>query len=435
MRHLIKSNKWLIIVYTDYGSSVSIMKQTTLFSTSSDHQNKHLIWASEYIQRFHIKVWYKAGQTNYISDTLSRLLSYQTIQSSTDKRILDIFFSEIYIYIITLVKMSDSFKAHLLADYSVNKFWTKILEILEANKALKKSDQAVLSFEIEKITDLIYHIRSEEVQCLCIFNHKDLIKNVLQLAHNKIGHPGFHRIYEWIIRSLYIRKLYILLYEFIWHCSFCQAMTSPWHNSYESLQSITTSVSSHYIIMLDFVIGLSTSTEGFDCAISVTDKHSKWVMFISDKIMFTAAQWVQLLLKCLVFRDWEILKAIISDWDRKFVNEIWHTIFQKKSVELLYSIAYHPQSDRQSEQMNQTFEIALCHYIADLEKLINWLSVLLIMQLIFNNFTSQFTGQSLNKILYEKKICEVIDHLNSSTITVKLTLQINPIDVIDFANM
>ena len=140
MRHLIESNKQSVIIYTDYDFFVSIIKQTTLFSTSNDCQNKHLIWVSEYIQRFCIEVWYKAEQTNYVSDILLKLLSYWTTQSSTDKEILDIFFDEVYIYIIILVKMSDSFKAHLLTDYFINKFWIKILEIFEANKVLEKSD-------------------------------------------------------------------------------------------------------------------------------------------------------------------------------------------------------------------------------------------------------------------------------------------------------
>ena len=122
MRYFIESNKQLIIIYTDYNFSVNIMKQITLFSTSSNYQNKCLIWASEYIQRFYIKVWYKAGQTNYISDTLLRLLNYQIIQNSTNKRIFKFFFSEIYIYIIILVKISDSFKIYLLISYSVDKF-------------------------------------------------------------------------------------------------------------------------------------------------------------------------------------------------------------------------------------------------------------------------------------------------------------------------
>ena len=93
--------------------------------------------------------------------------------------------------------------------------------------------------------------------------------------------------------------------------------------------------------------------------------------------MFTVVQWVKLLLKYLVLEDWKILKIIISDRDRKFISKIWHTISKKKDIELLYNTIYYLQSDEQSEQTNQIFEIILYHYIADLKKFINWLSVLL----------------------------------------------------------
>ena len=138
------------------------------------------------------------------------------------------------------------------------------------------------------MTDLIYYVKSERVWHLYISNHEDLIKNVLQLVHNKISHSDFHRIYKWVTESFYIRKLYIILYNFIWHCFICQTMTSSQHSSYRLLQSIATSVLSYYIIIIDFVLDLSTLTEDFDCTINIMNKHSKWIMFISDKITFTA---------------------------------------------------------------------------------------------------------------------------------------------------
>ena len=112
-----------------------------LFSILSDCQNKHLIWASEYIQRFCIKIWYKTEWINYISDILLKLSSYWKIHSLTeDKEILDIFFSEIYVYVIILVKINNNFKICLIADYSVNKSWAKIWETLKINKIFEKSD-------------------------------------------------------------------------------------------------------------------------------------------------------------------------------------------------------------------------------------------------------------------------------------------------------
>lgn len=57
--------------------------------------------------------------------------------------------------------------------------------------------------------------------------------------------------------------------------------------------------------------------------------------------------------------DWGLPKVIISDRDPKFLVELWKIVFDKFEIKLLYSTAYHSQSDGQSERTNQTVEIAL----------------------------------------------------------------------------
>ena len=65
--------------------------------------------------------------------------------------------------------------------------------------------------------------------------------------------------------------------------------------------------------------------------------------------------------------NWGMPKAIISDRDRKFLSSMWTTIFTKLGTSLLYSTAYHPQTDGASEITNQRVEIAFRYYIATLE--------------------------------------------------------------------
>ena len=263
------------------------------------------------------------------------------------------------------------------------------------------------------------------------------MREVLQLTHDEIKHLGFHRTYERVTESLYICKLYTTLQEFIRHCPDCQTMASPQHSPYRSLQPIATPAVPHYTITIDFVVALPQSPppDGFDSVMSVTDKFSKRIALIPGKTMHTAGQWARLLLERLDLADWGLLKAIISDRDRKFVSEIWTTIFKEKGVELLYSTAYHPQTDGQSERTNQTFKIALQHYIAGLEKPADWPTVLPRMQAILNNSTSGSTSQSLNEVLYGRKVIEPIDLLRTPNSVTEASYQIDPREAINFANM
>jgi hypothetical protein len=59
--------------------------------------------------------------------------------------------------------------------------------------------------------------------------------------------------------------------------------------------------------------------------------------------------------------DWGLPTVIISDRDPKFVQGMWAAIFTILGIALLYTTAYHPPADGQSERSNQVIEIALRH--------------------------------------------------------------------------
>ena len=63
-------------------------------------------------------------------------------------------------------------------------------------------------------------------------------------------------------------------------------------------------------------------SDGFDSVMSITDKFTKHTAFISDKIIYNTEKWAYLLLERLELADWGILKVIILNRDRKFVNEV-----------------------------------------------------------------------------------------------------------------
>ena len=82
------------------------------------------------------------------------------------------------------------------------------------------------------------------------------------------------------------------------------------------------------------------------------------------------------------------------------------------------------------------FKKALQHYIAGLEKPADWLTVLLRMQAILNNSTSGSTSQSLNKVLYRRKVIKLINLLQTpNSVTEASTHHIDLWDAINFTNM
>ena len=53
--------------------------------------------------------------------------------------------------------------------------------------------------------------------------------------------------------------------------------------------------------------------------------------------------------------------AIVSDRDKIFTSKLWKEIFEAMKVDLRYSSAYHPQSDGQTERVDQCIELSKVH--------------------------------------------------------------------------
>ena len=87
-------------------------------------------------------------------------------------------------------------------------------------------------------------------------------------------------------------------------------------------------------------------------------------------------------------------------------------MFRALKVDLLYSTAWHPQTDGLSERSNQTAEIALRYFIATLEDEKLWPTVLSRMSASLNNST-KYSSTSLapTQIIYGFKTREALNLL------------------------
>lgn len=102
---------------------------------------------------------------------------------------------------------------------------------------------------------------------------------------------------------------------------------------------------------MDFIEGLPKS-HGQDVIFVVVDRLSKFAHFIPLSHPFTVQTVAEAFIDNVLKLHGPPL-AIVSDRDRIFTSQLWQDIFKGMGTELRYSSAYYPESDGQTENVNQ----------------------------------------------------------------------------------
>ncbi len=183
------------------------------------------------------------------------------------------------------------------------------------------------------------------------------------MTHDNHHHVSFHRSYDCISRFLYIKHLSKRLKTYIAHCSECNLNQTKRHRLYESLQLIISSLISHHIIIMNFIMTFFVTKNDLNSLLIITCKFSKRILLLSEKMMNTVKNWALCLISALMTYEWDISCIIINNKDFKFMLSFWRFMFERLSTTLLMFILYHSQTDEMFKWMNQMIEIVIWFFI------------------------------------------------------------------------
>lgn len=162
-------------------------------------------------------------------------------------------------------------------------------------------------------------------------------------------------------------------------------------------------------ISLYFIIGLTRTRKQHNLVMVVVDKLSKTAHIILVKSTYKNVEITDIFMR-EIFRPHVIPKVVISDRDVKFTSTFWKTLFLVLGTQIQFSNVYHPQTDRQTEWVNQVLEDMLRMFV--MEQPQKWEYYLHLVEFAYNNGHHESLGMSPFEVLYGRKFKVPIDWNN-----------------------
>jgi hypothetical protein len=148
---------------------------------------------------------------------------------------------------------------------------------------------------------------------------------------------------------------------------------------------------------MDFITRLPSSARHNDAIMVVVEKLIKSTHFIPVKLTCEAIDIANIFMK-EIFKLHDMPKEIVSERDTKFTLNFWKSLMTSLETKLLFSTAYHPQTDRQMERVNQILEYMLRMHVMHQPK--KWEDYLPLVEFSYNTTYQESLKMSPFEVLY-----------------------------------
>jgi hypothetical protein len=111
-------------------------------------------------------------------------------------------------------------------------------------------------------------------------------------------------------------------------------------------------------IGMDFITGLHLTARKYDSIWVIIDRFTKSAHFIPAHTSYKAKRYPELYIECILCLH-GVPNTIISDRGAQFIAHFWEQLHASLGTPLIHSLAYHPQTDGQTECVNEVLEVML----------------------------------------------------------------------------
>ena len=158
-------------------------------------------------------------------------------------------------------------------------------------------------------------------------------------------------------------------------------------------------------IIMDFVVGLPVTERKHDSIWVVVDRFTKSAHFLPMRINYSLDKQTELHIREIVQLH-EIPISIISNRDPRFTSRFWGKLQEALGTQLNFSIAFHSQTNGQSERVIQMLEDMLRSCVIDYEG--SWDRHIPLVEFVCNNSFQSSIGMTLYEALYIREMKNTI---------------------------
>ncbi|KAB2617405.1 S ribonuclease [Pyrus ussuriensis x Pyrus communis] len=349
----------------------------------------------ELLSDYDCTIDYHPGRANVVADALSRKSQgrINALYASRAPLLVDLRTTGVRLE-------AEDRDVALLANFQVRPILVD--RVLEAQVADQETQELIQAREQGRRRDL--RVRDSDGMLMLegrMFVPKsvELKKEILDEAHISAYamHPGATKMYHTIRPFYYWPGMKREIAEYVSRCAVCQQVKAERKKPFGLLQPLPVPEWKWENITMDFVYKLPRTQNGFDGIWVIVDRLTKSAHFIPVREKYSLSRLAELFISKVV-KYHGVPVSIVSDRDPRFTSKFWVAFQEALGTRLLYSTAYHPQTDGQSERTIQTLEDMLRASVLQFGDA--WHQRLDLMEFAYNNSFHSSIGMAPFEALY-----------------------------------
>jgi hypothetical protein len=334
-RHYLMGNKCEL--YTDHKSLKYFFTQTKL--------NMRQRWL-ELIKDYDVEINYHPGKANIVADALSRKMYCNNLMVKEEWPALHEELEKLRIEIVDQGQANELRVTYDLEDR---------IRIAQKSCAEIKVLRELMEGKAED-----YRLDEQGTvwlkERICVPQDKALLEHIMREAHDSRYsiHPGSTKMYK-DLKTRYWWKDMRDIAHYVACCDTCSRVKIEHQKPAGLLKPLEIPVWKWEDISVDFVVGLLRTPKGNDSVWVIVDRLTKVAHFMPVKTRYATEKLADLYVEH-VLRLHGAPRSIVSDRGPQFVAKFWKSFHQLLGTTLSYSTTFHPQTDEQTERVNQVLE-------------------------------------------------------------------------------